>query len=234
MADDYSNIGFRIGDEADFSTLHTAHPKLITRLKNVYGETVERFSPDGRAELWYYENGDGICGDYAEPGYHSGRSMEVIPQNWLPGAVLEVETAICPLTVAVPSAFLAPLELNKPCNMELTLFARNLEVYENADTFMEKHKGSTAPESIIPYGSFSLPEKEEEFAPDAVAEVSGVIMEAALQENPVHHGQYYEIGLSCLGMNFTVVANADLLPEPPQVGNILHGFYWVSGRITDN
>lgn len=233
MSNDYSDIGFQINDEADFSALHTAHPELLARRENIYGETAELFSPDGRAELWYYADENGVFGCYAEPGYHSGRSTEVVPQKWLPGAVLEVETAICPLTVAVPGVFLAPLELNKPCNMELTLFARNLEAYENADTFVEKHEGSTAPESIIPYGSFSLPKKEEEFAPDAVAEVSGVITEVALRENPIHRWMYYEIGLSCLGVEFTVVANADLLLEPPQVGNILHGFYWVSGRMTD-
>ena len=233
MADDYSDIGFQIHDEADFSALHTAYPELLTRRKNMYGEAVELFSPDGRAELWYYENEDGAFGDYAEPGYRSGHSTEVMPQAWLPGAMLEVETGVCRMTVAVPGAFLKPLELGNPCPMELTLFARNLAVYENADDFMIKRKGSTAPESIIPFGSFSLSGKEEEFEPDAVADVSGVVTEVTLRENPVHHGQYYEIGLSCLGIDFTVVADAELLPTPPQVGNILKGVYWVSGRMTD-
>ena len=288
MADDYSDIGFQIHDEADFSALHAAYPEMLTRRKNIYGEAVELFSPDGRAELWYYADEDGAFGDYAEPGYHSGHSTEVVPQEWLPhrediygnaaelsdtddyaelwfydadessvcgryavlrdpsgrsmeeapqkwfpGAMLEVETDICPLTVAVPGAFLKPLELGKPCPMELTLFARNLAVYENADDYMVRRKGSTAPESIIPFGSFSLSGKKEGYEPDPVADVSGVVTEVTLRENPVHRGRYYEIGLSCLGVDFTVVADAELLPTPPQAGNILKGFYWVSGRISD-
>ena len=233
MADDYSNIGFRVKSEADFSALHTVHPELLSRRESIYDPPVELFSPDGRAELWYYENEDGAFGGYAEPGYHSGRSTEVVPQAWLPGAMLEVETGICPLTVAVPGAFLKPLELGKPCPMELTLFARNLAVYENADDYMVRRKGSTAPESIIPFGSFSLSGKKEGYEPDPVADVSGVVTEVTLRENPVHRGRYYEIGLSCLGVDFTVVADAELLPVPPQVGNILKGFYWVSGRIPD-
>ena len=233
MADDYSDIGFQIHDETDFSALHAAHPEMLTRRKTIYGEAVELFSPDGRAELWYYADEDSAFGDYAEPGYHSGRSTEVVPQEWLPGAVLEVETGVCPLTVAVPGAFLKPLELGKPCLMELTLFARSLAVYENADDYMVRRKGSTAPESIIPFGSFSLSGKEEDFEQDTVAEVSGVVTEVTPRENPLHHGQYYEIGLSCLGVDFTVVADASLLPALPQVGNILKGFYWVSGRFPD-
>ena len=135
MADDYSDIGFHINDEADFSALHASHPEMLTRRKNMYGEAVELFSPDGRAELWYYENEDGAFGDYAEPGYRSGRSTEVVPWVLLPGAMLEVETGVCPLTVAVPGAFLKPLELGNPCSLELTLFARSAVVYKNADDF---------------------------------------------------------------------------------------------------
>ncbi len=233
MANDYSDIGFQIHDEADFSALHASHPEMLTRRKNMYGEAVELFSSDGRAELWYYENEDGAFGDYAEPGYHSGRSTEVVPWVLLPGAMLEVETGVCPLTAALPGAFLWPSDLDKPCPMELTLFARSAVVYKNADDFMIKRKGSTAPESIIPVGSFSLYGKAEEFEPDPVADVSGVVTEVALRVNPVHHGQYYEIGLACLGIDFTVVADAELFSAPPQVGNILKGFYWVSGRIPD-
>ena len=154
MADDYSDIGFLINDEADFSALYAAHPEMLTRRKNIYGGAVE-------------------------------------------------------------------------------LFARNLAVYENADDYMVRRKGSTAPESIISFGSFSLYGKAEEFEPDPVADVSGVVTEVTPRENPLHHGQYYEIGLSCLSVDFTVVADASLLPALPQVGNILKGFYWVSGRFPD-
>ena len=233
MTNDYSDIGFRINDEADFSALHAAYPEQLTRRRVVYGEEVELFSPDGRAELWFYSDLDGEYGGNAEPGYHSGRSTEVVPWVLLPGAMLEVETGVCRMTVALPGAFLWPSDLDKPRPMELTLFARNLAVYEDADDYMVKRKGSTAPESVIPFGSFSLSGKEEELEPDPVADVSGVVTEVTLRENPVHHGRYYEIGLSCLGVDFTVVADAELFPAPPQAGNILKGFYWVSGRIPD-
>lgn len=233
MVNDYSAIGFRIEDKTDFAVLHAAHPELCTRRITGCGEAVERFSPDGRAELWYYADEDGSFGDYAEPGYRSGRSTPVVPQEWRPGGTLEVETAVCPLTVAVPGASPAPVRMGTPCSMELTLFARDLAVYDDADAYMEKQRGRMAPESIIPFGSFRLSGNEDEFEPEPEAEVNGLVTEVTLRENPVHHGQYYEIGLSCLGIDFTVAADTALLPVPPQIGNILSGIFWVSGRFPD-
>ena len=161
---------------------------------------------------------------------YSGRSTRVVPKRRLTKDVLEIETAVCPLNAAVSGDYRPDI----PVSMELTLHPERLSVFENEDAYMESSRGSMAPEAIIPCGCFCLPEKEESFRPDTTACINGVVSEVLLREGAGRRGKRYEIGLSCLGVEFTVFADPEFFPTAPQIGNILHGVFRVFGREAKN
>ena len=59
----------------------------------------------------------------------------------------------------------------------------------------------------------------------------GHIVETEERRNTVTGNPFRWALVDTLGGTFDVVIDPELLPDPPRVGNILSGWFWLSGRL---
>ena len=139
-----------------------------------------------------------------------------------------------------PFAFDCPdaathLELPLPATVtaQVAAFAQQLSLYESpaAYTSARAAEGVSSPSrSFIPSGLIS-PEGEPRNPPEPHALIAGHVLEAAVRVNTITRLSYWWALLDTVGGTFDVVIDPELLPEPPRAGNILAGWFWLSGRL---
>ena len=235
MDREFSCIGFYIGSAEELLPLCEEHPEALTAADDPSdgGAATRLLCPDGRIELWFFErNGVPRC----VPGYRSDRAVTVIPERWsndgaaqLP--ILEGDANGCPLILTVPGGSVSAAPAGVPRRMDVTLFAKKLNVYPDTETFLRRFRGRMEPEAMIPTGTFCSETRNECLVTDSTAMVNGIVTDAVLRENPLSGGQYWELGLRCCGCCFTAVADTALLPEPPMPGSVVQGSFRLSGRF---
>ena len=57
------------------------------------------------------------------------------------------------------------------------------------------------------------------------------MLEAAVRVNTVSGMPYWWALVDTVGGTFDVVIDPELLPDPPRTGNVLAGWFWLSGRL---
>ncbi|MGC4082208.1 MAG: hypothetical protein QM736_08915 [Vicinamibacterales bacterium] len=67
--------------------------------------------------------------------------------------------------------------------------------------------------------------------PESHALISGVVVDAARQHNAVTGEPFWWALVDTLGGTFDVVINPELLDTPIEPGNVLSGWFWLSGRL---
>lgn len=238
MPNDYSDIGFIVEDCEDVIRLYEANADKITERRLPNGtEAVLRL--DSGIELWFYgAPGEAVMKQCCEMGYHA-------PDELTARALMTCECKDCSIPIlellfddgkpfALDVVYLnfaeRNLEQGKRYKVNLGMFAENINVFENAESFNAGKNSTLEPESVVNIGAFA----KLDGIRDPVAMISGTVKAFRLQKNELTGQSYAEFTVSCLGHSFTATADPVLfggfgkLPVP---GNIITGIYWISGTV---
>jgi hypothetical protein len=120
-------------------------------------------------------------------------------------------------------------------SVQLTGFAQQCLLFENEDDYRShasKRGSQLAPDAFVPLGL--LGKNREQLAdPLASAMVNGRVLDAAEIVNPFTKASFYWAKVRNAVGELDLVADPELLPEPPRAGNVLQCSIWLSGRLVD-
>jgi hypothetical protein len=117
---------------------------------------------------------------------------------------------------------------------QIAAFAQQVSVFadEIAYDSSQKAQGQAfASRSFIPSGLIS-PAGDPIDPPEPHALFVGHVVEAEERRNTVTGHPFWWALVDTLGGTFDVVIDPELLPTPPRRGNVLSGWFWLSGRIS--
>lgn len=243
MANDYSSLGFcftKPEDVLHFTNEHSDEVESRLTKHGTYG--LIRVGP--KIELWFYGNGEYLDPLSVELWHCSGRSQQLTDCEWLyfgenhVGAFLLngfLDNTGFPLNVDIVNGceFSDCTDfgmVGKSCEVDFTLFARRITVYVNEDTFDAENFGGMAAESCIPCGAFPV-DGDNDFEPSATALLNGVVRSAHHLANPATGLSYWCVTLDCMGTQFDAVIADDLVETEIETGNVIAGYYWLSGKL---
>lgn len=116
---------------------------------------------------------------------------------------------------------------------QVAAFAQQVTVYESADAYQAAQAAqglAFAAQSFIPSGLVS-PGGVPVDPPEPHALFVGVVLEAAARQNAITGHPYGWALVETIGGTFDVVIDPELLTDVPRAGNILSGWFWLSGRL---
>lgn len=248
MVNDYSCIGLNIPTDDDLYDFATDMAEQTEFRQSTHGPYAV-LQGGSRIELWYYGDKNGVD-PYSIELYHRSPITVIgsecgwvrLPEDNMGSGLLYVflndGDIQFPLNVEIVDAFLYEepflnLDDSAKCKLNLTLFARSMDVSENDAKYYEERNGGKglAAEGCIPCGTFPLEGQEDDFVPTATALLNGTVIEAEQLENPLTGILYWSFILKCLGHTFSAVAPLEFAKKLCK-GNIVRGYYWVSGKIT--
>ncbi len=116
--------------------------------------------------------------------------------------------------------------------VQVAAFAQQITVFESPAAYdaSQAAQGMSFPSrAFIPSGVIS-PSGEPVTPPAPHALIAGHVVEASLQENAISGKPFCWALVDTLGGTFDVVIDPALVDAPPQTGNVLSGWFWLSGR----
>jgi hypothetical protein len=93
-------------------------------------------------------------------------------------------------------------------------------------------KIKSASKSFVPSGLFAIDGDLKEIeSPQPIGLLAGEIMEFGLKINQLTGEKFYWFLVDTLGGEIDVVADPRYVSQEPQIGGILHGTFWLSGKL---
>ncbi len=131
------------------------------------------------------------------------------------------------------AAACAHLPLPVTVVVQIAAFAQQITLYASKSAYdaAQAAQGlSFESRSFIPSGLIS-PAGEPVDPPEAHALFAGHVLEAEERHNSVTGRPFWWALVETLGGTFDVVIDPDLLRDQPRPGNVLSGWFWLSGRV---
>ena len=125
------------------------------------------------------------------------------------------------------------VELPVTVTAQIAAFAQQLTIYESETTYnvAQAAQGlSFGSRSFIPSGLIS-PSGEPIAPPESHALISGHVVEAEERRNTVTGEPFWWALLDSVGGTFDLVIDPSLLAAPVRAGNVVSGWFWLSGRL---
>ena len=243
-----SNIGFGVKTEEAFYEMANRAYQMGYPIETDAGSYVRYTDPSG-AELWLQLNKShefvGLNPHYLGKSRRKIALTSIIerPDGLLDGAfycwanptsVDDPESGVYPFVFDLPD-FETIGQINFPylCEMQLAAFA--MEAYAFPDEAAYKaiqgedlHFGA---QSFIPSGLFSVDEQVETDVPLALGIFTGVIKEFRKNENQLSKKEFYWLFVETLGGEVDVLIDPNTLQGELQLGGIIQGQFWLSGRL---
>jgi hypothetical protein len=123
------------------------------------------------------------------------------------------------------------------CEIQLTAFASNdFKVFAGEEDY-QNSQGSElkyASKMFVPSGLFAFDEKDGSVDLSVVRPVgmfAGEIREFELRTNGLSGEKFYWLLIETLGGDVDVVVDPKYVPDAPEVGGLVSGTFWLSGRI---
>jgi hypothetical protein len=139
-----------------------------------------------------------------------------------------------PFVFDVPDAAAClDLEIPSVAEAQIAAFAHEVSVFPSEEAFAASQTPDSvqfADRSFIPAGLFS-PDGVKDGPPAAEAIFTGHVLQAEQRANTVSNQKFWWALVDTLGGTYDVVIDPTLLEEPPIVGGILSGSFWLSGRL---
>ncbi len=121
------------------------------------------------------------------------------------------------------------------CEIQLTAFASNdFKIYENEKDYYEAQENEPkyAAKSFIPSGLFTPDENATAVEPPRpIGIFTGEVKEFELKTNELTGENFYWLLVETSGGEVDVVADPKLITSKPQIGGIVYGQFWLSGRL---
>lgn len=142
-----------------------------------------------------------------------------------------------PFVFDVPD-FRVHSDLNLPQNrlIQLTAFASNdFQMFAGEQAFHDSQESELkyAAKSFIPSGLFNFSEGNVTGieSPRPVGVLTGEIKDFALKRNEFSGENFYWFAVETFGGEVDVVADTKLIRSEPQIGGIVTGQFWLSGKL---
>ncbi len=248
MPSQFSAIGFSVSSGEDLAALASRVAGQAERISTPPGEYLKWAPPSGE-QLWLQITHDGdAMGMNAHFAGKSSIQLAVEARVARPSHTPLDGTFLAwanPPAGAVtggdyPFAFDCPdaathLELPLPATVtaQVAAFAQQVSLYESAGEYASSRDAdgvSNPSRSFIPSGLIS-PDGEPLNPPEPHALIAGHVLEAAVRVNTVSGMPYSWALVDTVGGTFDVVIDPELLPRAPRAGNVLAGWFWLSGRL---
>ena len=249
MPSHLTDIGFFTDTENDFLALaqHAyEHGELFTTARGTYF----RWSPGAGVELWGQFNLDkewtGLCPHFvgdarvrvaltAKLEGTSPSGLDGAFHGWADPSTEEPDSGCYPFVFDAPD-FRRYDTIQLPCIVaaQIAAFAHQVTAYESASTLEAAQKDEDglrlADEAFIPMGLFTS-EFDTATPPQALALLSGRVLETALRCNPFTQREFRWARVQSFGGMFDVVADPLIVTGDVVPGGILQGEFWLSGRL---
>jgi hypothetical protein len=126
----------------------------------------------------------------------------------------------------------AELDLPSVQTAHVVAFAHEIQAFESPEAFdrSQPEERKFASQFFIPSGLFQ-PGGGETDPPAALAVFAGHVLQADRRTNPATGRDFYWALVASHGGSYDVVADPSLLEEPPVVGGVIQGQFWLSGRL---
>jgi len=123
------------------------------------------------------------------------------------------------------------------CEIQLTAFASNdFVIFADEKSYDENQTSEPkySSKSFVPVGLFALEADDEAIDLSAVrpiATFAGEIKEFELKTNQLSGNKFYWFLVDTFGGEVDIVADVKLIQIEPQIGGIVSGHFWLSGKI---
>jgi hypothetical protein len=244
----FSAIGFQVSSGEDLAALATHVAERADTIDAREGQYL-RWSPPSGEQLWLQltRSGDamGMNPHFAgRSRVRVGVEARVSRESHTPLDATFLAWANPPEGSATggdyPFAFDCPdgavhdeAQLPLVADAQIAAFTQQLTVYGSEADYEAARASQGLPfesRSFIPSGLVS-PGGEPVNPPESHALISGHVVEAAEQRNSVTGQAFWWALLDTIGGTFDVVIDPALLAAPVRPGNVIAGWFWLSGRL---
>ena len=244
MPSQFSTIGFSITSGEDLAAIASQVADKAERISTPPGDYLKWAPPSGE-QLWLQISPDGdAMGMSAHFAGKSAIRVAIEARAKLPthtpldGTFLAwanpPEQATTggdyPFAFDCPDAAVhADLALPVTVMAQVAAFAQQISLYESMASYAAS-QGVPASKSFIPSGLVS-PSGEPVTPPEPHALIAGQVVETDTRANAVSGAPFVWALVDSLGGTFDVVIDPELLPRMPRPGDVLAGWFWLSGRL---
>jgi hypothetical protein len=244
----FSAIGFTVTSAEDLAALATRVAERADTIDAQAGQYLKWAPPSGE-QLWLQvkHNGDAM----GMNPHFAGKSVVYVAvearvtrqgQTPLDGTFLAWANPPPGATAGgdYPFAFDCPdaathdtLTLPATLTAQIAAFAQQITVYsspQDYDAAQAVQGLSFGSRSFIPSGIIS-PSGEPVTPPESHALIAGQVIEAEERRNTVTGQPFWWALIETLGGTYDVVIDPSLLSNPIAAGNVIAGWFWLSGRL---
>jgi hypothetical protein len=248
MPSQFSALGFDARSGEDLAALAS---KVAARAESIFVEGGEylRWSPASGEQLWLQlkKNGDamGMNPHFAGKGRvralvegrvarDSHTPLDGTFLAWANPIAGEEGSGDYPFVFDCPDAAQhASAALPLTVDVQVAAFAQNATLHLGEREYHEAQASqgmSFGLKAFIPSGLVS-PTGEPVSPPEPHALISGLILEAEERHNAITGNAFFWALLDTLGGTYDAIIDPELLSHRPSPGNVLSGWFWLSGRI---
>lgn len=127
------------------------------------------------------------------------------------------------------------LKIPQTVDIQLTAFASNdFQMFAGEQEYSDSQEGGLkyAARSFVPSGLFDIVDEEIDLSVlRPIATLSGEIKEFELKTNTLTGEKFYWFLIDSYGGEVDVVADPKLIMREPQIGGIVKGQFWLSGKL---
>lgn len=239
---DFSSIGFNFEAFEDIYKLGKLATDRGEKIEIPMRGSYYKLSTESGAELWAQISNDNQ-GIGLHPGFDGECVIRVKANPFLDSSRLSVldgyydcwlitDDQDYPLLFESPNFYQTSVSVDEViAQAQVTAFAKEVKIFSNEE---ERSKdeiwGLWATQSFTPSGKFS-PNDDESFEQHPAAIFSGYIRKIELKRNEITGNKFYHLIVESLSASYDVVIDPSLLISEPQIGNILSGQFYLSGKI---
>ena len=131
------------------------------------------------------------------------------------------------------------LQFPHTCEIQLTAFASNdFVIFTDAAAYdaSQENELKYSSKSFVPVGLFAFDAEEESIDLSVVRPIgkfTGEIKEYELKTNGLSGKKFYWFLIDTFGGEVDVVADVKLISSEPQIGGVVSGQFWLSGKIAE-
>ncbi|MEM1037256.1 MAG: hypothetical protein AAGI14_10900 [Pseudomonadota bacterium] len=249
----FSNIGFPVQTDEDLDQLIETIAPRCERLKTERGIYLAYHHESG-ASLWLQVDAQnsliGISPHFQGTSRRRVGLIRDIDRGYSPldGALYgwaepqnedaPEDTGSYPFVFDLPDRWRMPrLNLPQTVDVQLTASPYELQVYSDEaayDASTDTGEPKFASESFVPSGLFISEDAPEGTQPESYGMFYGTVLSAEQHSDVYKGGHFTHLLVRTLGGEIDVVADDTILPETPQIGAIIGGSFWLSGRIVSD
>lgn len=154
-------------------------------------------------------------------------------QGWANPEPGHTDAGLYPFAVSVPDFLLVrdKVLVSSIIELQVSAFADTMQCFLDDEEFQRRavapDDSQLSSEAFIPVGVLDAGGTR----PVAEVTLTGHVLSAEIRENPVSGRKFHALTVQTLGGLLDAVADPSLTTGLPQVGGVVYGTFWLSGRL---